>query len=107
MSKDADTRQILNELLEWKERTGGWDAACWQRARQYRDSLFPSEASPPPLKTYEVVGTIHLADGFAFEIKAESTEKAKAEAKRLSRRAWPDASVQEVCIDSVTEITND
>lgn len=32
-------RQVVSELLEWAAQTGGWEATCWERAREFRDSL--------------------------------------------------------------------
>jgi hypothetical protein len=36
-----ETRQILNDLLEWAARMGGFDSPVWERARVFRDRLFP------------------------------------------------------------------
>lgn len=37
------TRQMLNELLDWAASMGGFDSAVWDRAREFRDRLFPAE----------------------------------------------------------------
>lgn len=62
------TRQVLNDLLEWNERTGSWDAPCWKRAREYRDTLFPSTWDVEVL----VAGTWHLVLYPAFNTQADA-----------------------------------
>lgn len=37
-----ETRQILNDLLEWEASMGGFDSPVWMRARVFRDRLFPT-----------------------------------------------------------------
>ena len=37
MKKDRSVEELLKvikDLLEWSENMGGWDAACWERARK-------------------------------------------------------------------------
>jgi len=36
-----ETRQILNDLLEWAAQQGGFNSPVWERARVFRDRLFP------------------------------------------------------------------
>lgn len=38
-------RVLLGELLEWAERTGGWDAECWKRVRALHARM---NGSPQP-----------------------------------------------------------
>jgi hypothetical protein len=38
-----ETRQILNDLLEWAAQMGGFDSPVWDRAHAFRDGLFPKD----------------------------------------------------------------
>jgi hypothetical protein len=36
-----EARTMLNDLLEWAARMGGFDSPVWMRARVFRDRLLP------------------------------------------------------------------
>lgn len=42
----SEMRELLNDLLEWAERMGGFDADVWTKARAMRDRLADEGAVP-------------------------------------------------------------
>lgn len=42
----ADLAEVVDDLLKWAERTGGWDAPCWARAAALREMLLGSQDDP-------------------------------------------------------------
>lgn len=52
-----------------------------------------------------VTGQVFLADGFDYEIEADTEARAREMALgRAKRTAWCDAEIQEVCINSVQKV---
>jgi conjugal transfer/entry exclusion protein len=56
------------------------------------------------MKRWVISGTVYYADGFDFEIDAETEDQARAEAERIIETGdayQPDPQLQEICIETV------
>lgn len=54
---------------------------------------------------FRVTGTVHLADGFEWDIEAETEASAREAARRLAHEeAWSNADLQEVCLEHIEAV---
>ena len=90
---------------EWRGAVVSWDTELGFDDWLEHERAAPKEPMPDQTTRYRVEGTVYLGDGFTFDIEAKSEDEARKIADKLAHdTVWSDASLNEVCIETVYEL---